>query len=326
MKPIAYTKPVKIDENLGFVFFDAGHIMGSSIVQFSVMNGRGQEHSLVFSGDLGRSAQPILNDPKVSPYANTLVLESTYGDRDHPRTDPKAQLTAIINDAAVSGSVVLIPAFAVGRTQHILYLLREMEDSASIPILPVYLDSPMADAATSLYRKYVSSLDSGVRRVAASGRNPFATANFHILKTTEESKTLNSLDGPMVVIAGSGMATGGRILHHLKQRLPSPKTTVVFVGFQAEETRGRRLLNGEPELKMLGKMVRVRARIKEITGLSSHAGQSEILDWLNTFASPPERIFLIHGEPPAQEALQKKVRKQLGWSVEAARYLESISI
>ncbi len=326
MKSVNYAVLTELGDGLRFVLSDAGHILGSSSVQLVLDGDEQSPHTVVVSGDLGRFNQPINPDPRVPSSADVLALESTYGDREHGQGDPSAALATIVQEAARRRGMLLIPAFAVGRTQHVLYLLRGLERAGRVPTLPVYLDSPMAREATALYRKYAASLDPDIQRIVAQGDDPFATADFHVVGTTDESKSLNHVHGPGIIIAGSGMATGGRILHHLKHRLPDPRTIVVFVGYQAAGTRGRRLLNGEPEVKMLGEVVPVRARIEEISSLSAHAGTSDLLEWLGRLPAPPRKTYLVHGEPAAQEKLRDTIRQQLGWPVEMPSYLDSVPL
>jgi len=315
MKGVAYGSAVQLSPSLEFRLVPAGHILGSSFVHVTCSEDRRAPRRLLFSGDLGRYNEPVLNDPTPAPEADYLVIESTYGDRLHSHEDPKARLEEIITSTAGRGGQVIIPAFAVGRTQHLLYLLRELEEEGRIPILPVRVDSPMAVDATEKYLVHTEDHDLDMQKLAAQGRNPFRTADFQLCRSLRASRGLLHEDRPMIVISASGMATGGRVLHHLRARLPDERNTVVFVGFQAEGTRGRRLLEGESEIKIHGEMIPVRARIERIDSLSAHADQNEILLWLRTFRQPPRQTFIVHGEPRASQSLAQKIRAEVGWNV-----------
>jgi metallo-beta-lactamase family protein len=289
-------------------FLPGGHILGASIVELGV-----GERRLVYSGDLGRYGVPLLRDPAPVALADTLLVESTYGDRRHPDDDGTATLVAAVQRAVARQGVLLVPAFAVGRTQEILYLLRELEDAGRIPRLPVYLDSPMATAATAAYASQPEEPAAAPARRPPAGARPFAPARFHPSATAADSRRLNALDGPAIVIAGSGMATGGRILHHLRHRLGDARTTVLFVGYQAPGTRGRALVDGAERVRIFGEDVPVRAAVLTTDALSAHADRDGILRWLGGFARPPAATWIVHGEPPAAEALRAAIVKELGW-------------
>jgi len=258
----------------------------------------------VFSGDLGRYGEPITLDPSPIPAADYVVLESTYGAGAHLAEDPKTALALIINDAVRRGGRVLIPAFAVGRAQSVMFLLRQLEEEGRIPALPVYLDSPMAQSATRLYEQYQSSLDEEVAEIVRRGDDPFRTEHLTYITTMRQSQKLAASSYPSIVISASGMATGGRVLQHLTRLLPDRRNSVVFVGFQAAGSRGRRLLDGEPEVKIHGQMTPVRAHIEQLEGLSAHADQDDILRWLSGLQHAPKCVYLVHGEPSASAALQ----------------------
>ncbi len=294
-------------------FTPAGHILGAAVVQCAIGGRR-----VVFSGDLGRYAVPILVDPTPVPEADVLLVESTYGDRLHPETEPAAELVLGVRRAAERRGWLLIPAFAVGRAQQILYDLRRLEETGRIPGLPVYLDSPMAIQATVVYTAHPEEHDGELAASGAGGRRPFAPRRLVLARTVEESKRLNGLDGPGIIVAGSGMATGGRILHHFRRLLPDPDTTVLFVGYQAAGTRGRLLQEGGREVKMLGAVVPVRAQIRLTDAYSAHADRAEILRWLRGFQRPPDATYVVHGEVPAATALRDAIAAELGWKVAVA--------
>jgi metallo-beta-lactamase family protein len=256
---------------LGMLFRRAGHILGAATVEARLPG-----TTLVFSGDLGRWNRPILRDPELVREADVLLLESTYGDRVHS-PDPVEDLARIVRDAAARGGPLVIPAFAVGRTQELVWTLRALEDAGRIPILPVFVDSPMAIDVTEIYGRHPEEHDLDMARLADLRRSPLSCRQHHLVRSVQESKALNARSGPMIVISASGMATGGRILHHLKRRLPDPQTTVLLCGFQAADTRGRKLLEGAREVRIHGEAVPVRARIESLDGLSAHADGEEIL-------------------------------------------------
>jgi metallo-beta-lactamase family protein len=294
-------------------FTHSGHILGAGLVTVR-MSGR----KIVFSGDLGRYDVPIMRDPEPVAEADVLLLESTYGDRLHEADDRRARLAGAVQRAVDQRGWLLIPAFAVGRAQEVLFDLRELEEAGLVPSLPVFLDSPMAIEALAIYSRHIEEQDAALRRTAAGGTRPYAPRNFQLTRTVDESKGLNEASPPGVIVAGSGMATGGRILHHFRRLLPESRTTVLFVGYQAAGTRGRLLRNGARTLRMFGEEVPVRATIMTSDAYSAHADRGEILRWLGGFRRPPGITYLVHGEPRAAEALRDAVGG-LGWRVEVAR-------
>jgi metallo-beta-lactamase family protein len=326
LKPVNYDKPVQLTKKLSFEFVTAGHILGSSFVCFEVECADGATRRLVMTGDLGRYDEPIIHDPSNVAEADYIVVESTYGNRDHPDYDVKARLAEIINDTVARGGQVLIPAFAVGRTQQLVYLLRELEDEKRIPLLPVFVDSPMAVQATKLYLKHREDHDLEMEALLDEQRNPLATHRFNLSRTVEESKGISARAGTSIVISASGMATGGRILHHLRKRLPDARNTVIFVGYQSEGTRGRRLLDGEKEIKIYGELVPVRAKIETLSNLSAHADAREVLRWLSGFKRAPRKLFLVHGELDAMMAMKQKIEQKFGWVVETPGYQQKYEL
>ncbi len=326
LTPVNNHQRVQLAKNLSFEFTTAGHILGSSFVCFEFENAQGETRKLVMSGDLGRYNEPIIPDPSSVADADYIVVESTYGDREHPDYDVKARLAEIINETAQRGGHVLIPAFAVGRTQQLVYLIRELEDEKRIPILPVFVDSPMAVEATKLYLKHTEDHDLEMDALIDEHRNPLATNNFNLSRTVDESKRVSANEQPSIVISASGMATAGRILHHMRKRLPDANSTMIFVGYQAEGTRGRRLTNGEKEVKIFGQWVPVNARIETLSNLSAHADYREILRWLGEFKHAPRKVFLVHGEPKPMQALKQKIEDKFGWTVETPEYLQEFEL
>lgn len=303
-------------------YLPAGHILGSAFAEIAFPNGE----RILMSGDLGRYKTPILKDPTTVESAEYLVIESTYGDRLHADEDTLGKLEAIFRDAMANGSAVLVPSFAIGRTQELLYDIHCLQDAGRMPRIPIYVDSPMATSTTHLYESESQEHDSDMKMHLEAGVNPLEPHLLQMVRDREQSKALNAQSGPMIVISGSGMANGGRIKHHLLRRLSDPSTIVLFTGYQASGTLGRRLLEGEPQVRIFGEEVMVRARIEKLNSLSAHADQGEILTWLKGFKTPPRRTFLVHGEPPAQAALREKIVQELAWDVVIPKFGEAFDL
>ena len=308
--------------------FDAGHILGSSSLELTITEG-GKKIVVVFSGDIGRYGQVILKDPTTPPSnADVLICESTYGDREHQDGDPAGLLADVVNRVVKRGGSIVIPAFAIGRTQTFMYYLRQLEDQQRIPRIPVYVDSPMALSATDLYVKHKEDHDlEFVREEGTDGKgDPLNVHEFHLTKSAEESKAINNVKTPCIIISASGMVSGGRVLHHMVQRLPDARNAVILAGFQAEGTRGRALQEGAKTLNIFGQAVPVCAEIVEMGQFSAHAGKSELLRWLAALPSPPKQTYLTHGEPAAAEALQAAIKEKFKWNAAVARYLETVPL
>jgi metallo-beta-lactamase family protein len=305
---------------------DAGHILGASWLELTITE-NGKQTLVVFSGDLGRYDQPILKDPEPPTHADFLLCESTYGDRNHPAGSVTDLLADIINRVAKRGGAVVIPSFAVDRTQILMYYLRELEDQQRIPRLPVYVDSPMAINVTDIYMRHPEDYVSGFAREQPSGNHdPLNVHEVHMTRTVDESKKINDVVSPCIILSASGMATGGRILHHLARRLPDSRSAVLLVGYQAEGTGGRALQDGARYLKIYGEQVPVRAQVMEIGQLSAHAGKSELLRWLSGFQAPPKQTFLVHGEPVALNSLSGSIASQFHWPVTIPSYKQSFDL
>jgi len=311
---------VKVSSNINAEFRTAGHILGSSTVLVRCKQSGGAETRILFSGDLGRYDQPIIHDPTPPSPCEYLLIESTYGDRGHDPEAPKETLARVINDASKLGGPILIPAFAVGRTQEILYLIRELEDEKRIPVLPVCVDSPMAAAATSVYSARKEEHDEDYAAVSAKARHPLRPRSLMTCSSREESKRLNDATGARIIISASGMMTGGRVVHHAIRMVPDPDATVVFVGYQAAGTTGRRLLERESEVKILGQWVPVRCNVVKIGGFSAHADWQEVLRWLSDLVEPPRQTFVTHGEVESATAMAERIRERFGWTVEVPKY------
>jgi len=326
LKPMPRTGAFQLSPEFHLDAYDAGHILGSCSFALTIAE-NGKKSLLVFSGDIGRYSQPILNDPATPPRADVLLCESTYGDREHEAGDAASLLADIVNRVSSRGGSIVIPAFAIGRTQTFMYYLRQLEDEQRIPRLPVYVDSPMALSATELYVKYKDDHDLDFSRLESTGdRDPLSVHQFHLTRSVEESKAINNLRTPCIIISASGMVTGGRVLHHLAQRLPDARNAVILAGFQAEGTRGRALQEGAKVMHLFGEAVPVNAEIITLGQFSAHAGKGELLRWLSGLQAAPRKTWLTHGEPAAAQALQAAIREKFHWDVAIARYLDTVEV
>jgi len=328
LKPMPRSGGFDISPEFHVASYDAGHILGSSSLELTIAEG-GRKSTVVFSGDIGRYGQVILKDPTTPPStADILLCESTYGDREHPAGDPAELLAQIVNRVVKRGGSIVIPSFAIGRTQTFMYCLRQLEDQQRIPRLPVYVDSPMAVSATDLYVKHKEDHNlEFAREEGSDGKgDPLNVHEFHLTRSVEESKAINSVKTPCIIISASGMVSGGRVLHHLAQRLPDSRNAVILAGFQAEGTRGKALQEGAKSLNIFGQAVPVGAEIVEMGQFSAHAGKSELLRWLAGFPVPPKQTYLTHGEPAAAQALQAAIQEKFQWNVAAARYMDTVAV
>lgn len=301
---------------------NAGHILGSrfALIEIAGAGDDGTARRILFSGDLGRNNRPILPDTAPPLNCDYLLVEATYGDRLHDTEDPKETLVRIINAAVPRNAPILIPAFAVGRTQELIYLIRELEYEGRIPILPVCVDSPMASAATRIYNEMTDEHDEEFARLLATHGHPLKTHSMAIAASQEESKRLNQEKGAHIVISAAGMMTGGRVLHHAQRVLPDPKATLVIAGFQAKGTTGRRILDGEREVKIYKQWVPVRCHVETIEGMSAHADWKDVLGWLEGLSLEPQRVFITHGEPEAANAMGEHIIQRFGWKVDVPQY------
>ena len=305
-------------------FQPSGHILGAAIVTIELDGAR--TRAIVFSGDLGRPHHPILRPPAALPAADMVLVESTYGNRQHEDVESIRRFEEALVRTAERGGMVVIPSFAVDRTEVILFHLRRLTRAGRIPNLPVYVDSPMALATLAIYRRALADGSPEVQAALRGADDPFDPGRLIEARRVEESIAINEQRGPGVIISASGMATGGRVLHHLAQRLPEPLNTILLVGFQAEGTRGRALADGATAIKMLGRYVAVRADVVDVPAFSVHADQREILAWLKATPRAPEVTFVVHGEPPAAAALQSGIESELGWAAAVPRYLEQVRL
>lgn len=327
LRPLEYGRVIELPDGLRVQFHDAGHVLGSAMVEAQLRAGNGGSASIVFSGDLGRYHSPVDTDPFAMERADYLLVESTYGDRRHPAEEIAQEVAGIINETAARGGALVVPAFALGRTQILLYTIRDLKAKGTIPDLPVFIDSPMAISITEIYCRHIEALGPEAQEVfRATGKCPILCSNLRFIRTPQESQELNSLRYPCIIISASGMATGGRVLHHLKYRLPDPRNTILFVGFQANGTRGQLLKDGAREIKIHGEQVPVRAQIRAMESFSRHADSTEILHWLGSLRVPPKLTCVVHGEPESSAALAKEIRKKLRWKVRVPDYLDVVDL
>lgn len=320
LQPVGYDRPVPVVPGLDVEFVNAGHLLGSAYARVRVSG-----KTILFGGDLGRYGRPVLPDPSPIDSADVLLLESTYGDRLHVANDDGARLAAIVHDSVKRGGKLIVPAFAIGRVEEVIYWLKRLEDDGRIPRLPVYIDSPMAAAALQFYRNHLSEFDPDVQ-TARRAVGAFCTSRMTVVASPQQSMDLVASDKPAIVIAASGMATGGRVLHHLEKALPSSRHTVLFVGYQAAGTRGRQLVDGQKQVRLKGRDIPVAAHIERIDSMSAHADAAEIQRWVSGFSRPPAATYLVHGEPSALEALGARIRSILHWPVHIAAYLERVEL
>jgi metallo-beta-lactamase family protein len=345
LQPVGYERPMPVADGVEVEFINAGHLLGSAYARVRV-----EGKTVLFGGDLGRFGRPVLPDPTMVKHADYLLVESTYGNRVHAEDSDGEKLASAIRETHQRGGRMVIPAFAVGRVEELLWWIKKLEAEKRIPVLPVFVDSPMASKALARYTERVNELDPDLhpeeqddkaplgpaahephnRRRALAARerelSAFVTRKFRAVSSTQESKDLTRSKMPAIIISSSGMATGGRVLHHLRAALPDPRNTVVLVGFQAEGTRGRRLAEGEKTIRIHGIDVPVNAHVDVVDSMSAHADSQEILRWLRGFEAPPTTTFLVHGEPAGMQALQQTIVNELQWKVHAPQWLEKADL
>ena len=305
---VEYDRPLDILPGIKLTFRDAGHILGSATVTIEFAEGQEEKKvtTLAFTGDLGRKGAAVVRDPDIISRADVLITESTYGGRNHgPLSEAKEKLARIVRETAHRGGLLIIPAFAVGRTQDVVYHLHELMEAKQIPSMPVYVDSPLATNVTEIFRQHPECYDEETEKLLLQdgGKDPFGFDMLKYTRSTVESKALNNLGKPAIIISASGMCEGGRVLHHLSRNIGETKTTVLFVGYQAENTLGRKLLQGDRTVRIYGEEYEVRARMEEIDGYSAHADESELLDFIAAIPKKPKHVFVVHGEPDATKAM-----------------------
>ena len=330
--PVGFGVAQKIADDFEFRFVPAAHITGSSMAEIKAALDDGSKR-LLFTGDIGRVRDSETAPGKVTRTGPTegescdvLVMESTYGNRTHPTEDVRPQLAAQIKKTIARGGTVIIPAFAVERTQKLLFLLKELMETGQIPRVPVHVDSPMAIKAVQIFLKHTEEFTDNTKALIAKYGSPLEWPGFSFDQTQEQSKAINQIRIPQIIVSSSGMVTGGRILHHLVHRLSDSRNTVMFIGFQSPGTRGALLKSGVKTIKMLGQTVDVRAEIRSLEQFSDHADTPELLEWLGTFKGAPEVTYLVHGDPDAAQALRTTIQAELHWKVEVAQYLEKVDV
>jgi metallo-beta-lactamase family protein len=330
LQPVGYNRPIPIAPGVTAEFINAGHLLGSSYARI-VIEATGQV--LLFGGDLGRFGRPVLPDPTMIESADVLLVESTYGDRAHEADDNGARLASIITRTAGRGGKIIMPAFALGRVEELLYWIHDLETRKQIPTLPVYVDSPMATAVLEEYRARASELDATVTDQAPDGWHDahrrtcaFCTSRLQVVSSIAESRDVQESSQPSIVISSSGMATGGRVLHHLERALPDARNTVLFCGFQAEGTRGRQLKDGAKFTRLHGRDIPVAAEIDSIDAMSAHADANEIRRWLGGFTRPPKLTCLVHGDVGPMDALKARIERELHWTVKTPNHLETFEL
>jgi metallo-beta-lactamase family protein len=331
-RPAQFEETCQLSPEVSFRFVPAAHILGSAMVELTLNLG-GQVKKLLFSGDIGRVRDQITAPGKVvrsgpteGETADVLVMESTYGNRQHPTDDPKPKLAAIIRQTVERGGSVIVPAFAVERTQKFLFIIKDLMESGQIPRIPVYCDSPMAIKAVEVFLNHSEECTDESCRLIKKYGSPLQWPGFTFAQTTDESKKINSSSFPSIIVSSSGMVTGGRILHHLMQRLPDPRNTVIFIGFQAPGTRGATIKSGAPEVRIFSENVPIRAQIEMLEQFSDHADTPELLQWLRTFTQKPATTYLVHGEPSASSQLRDAITKELGWNVQVAEWMQKVEV
>ena len=331
-KPVTIEQTVQLSPELSFRFVPAAHILGSCMAEVIVKT-NGQARRLLFTGDIGRvrdsevaPGKVVHSGPQQGESADVLVMESTYGNRRHPDIDPRPELAKLIRETVERGGSIVVPAFAVERTQKFIFMLKELMESGQTPRVPVYCDSPMAIKAVEIFLKHSEEYTPEAADLIKKYGSPLEWAGFTFALTAEQSKKINDSHFPSIIISSSGMVTGGRILHHLAQRLPDPRNLVIFIGFQAPGTRGAIIKGRAPEVKIFGDFVPIRAQVAALEQFSDHADPPELLEWLRTFANKPGVTYLVHGEPSASSQLRDLMKKELGWNVQLAEYRERVEV
>ena len=327
LRGVSYHEPVKVTEDMTAVFHDAGHILGSAFLELRVEE-EGQQRTVLFSGDIGQDGKPLIRDPETLSRADVLIMESTYGDRDHRKLDDdvETQLAQIINATYEAGGKTIIPTFAVERAQELMYHIARLVNDKRIPNIEVYLDSPMAVDVTKVFRAHRNCLDEETWELISSGTPPLQFPGLHMSRSTEESKRINTMDKPCVIMSTSGMCTAGRIKHHLKRNISDGRSTILFVGYQAYGTLGRHILDGKESVRIHGKSRKVHASVRQIHGFSGHADRDGLLAWSSHFEQAPKQVFLTHGDEEAAESLAAELRSTRRWNVEIPHYQSTYDI
>ena len=323
-QPVPYRHDQRINDHVSVRFHDAGHILGSAIAEV-VCSENGVQRRFLFSGDLGQRGKPIIRDPAVLSEADYIILESTYGNRDHNGpADVEERLAEVIRETAAAGGNIVIPVFALERAQELLYHIGRLLRDRRIPQIDVVLNSPMAVDITEVFRRHRDCFDGEAWSRITSGESLFRFPGTRMVRSVEESKQIHQATRPSIIMATSGMCTAGRIKHHLRHNITRPESTILFVGYQAQGTLGRKIVDGNAEVRILGSMYPVRARIAQIDGFSGHADRSGLCAWLESFASPPRQLFLVHGEEQGSLELAEQIRRDRGWNVSVPKYQDKV--
>lgn len=326
LKEIAYNKFLSLNSNVSACFHDAGHILGSAMVEI-IINKNDKKTNIIFSGDIGQWDKPLVRDPSFFELADYVIMESTYGNHDHDNPENvDKKFCKVINDTVRAGGNVVIPTFAIERAQELIFHLSRLAREDRIPYLMVFLDSPMAVDITEVFKRHKDFLDEETLDLFQEGQSPFDFPGLRLVRSIEASKAINQIKGSCIIMAGSGMCTGGRIKHHLIRNITRPESTILFVGYQAEGTLGRQILDGQPRVRILGEYYKVQANIEKILGFSAHADRSDLLGWLDNFKSPPHCIFLTHGEKEAALSLADYLKRRRGWKVRVPEYMEELEL
>jgi metallo-beta-lactamase family protein len=325
---VEYLSCVRVSSNVEGCYYEAGHVLGAATININIKQD-GKNHRIIFSGDIGEPDRPIINDPTIFNEAEYIVIESTYGDRtheEHRNTDIQKQLRDCINTTVSAGGNIIIPSFALERSQELLYHLNELFLRKEIPPLTVYLDSPMAIRITEVFKHHAELFDQEMMRRLRQGDSCFNFENLKIVQSAEESKAINNVKGSSIIIAGSGMVTGGRVKHHIVNNITRPESTILFVGYQAEGTPGRILLDGAQEIRLLGQIYPVKAHIEKIDGFSAHADRDGLLSWLSDIRVPPRCVFVTHGEEKAAASFAKLLNEKTGWIIKVPQYKDTVQL
>lgn len=330
--PVEFGEKLQLSNDVSFRFVRSAHILGAAMTEVT-MRANGGTKLALFTGDIGRvrtnhiaPGKVVHSGPTEGESPDILVMESTYGNREHPETDPRPEMARLISNTVKRGGCVVVPAFAVERTQKFLFLIKELIEQGQIPRVPVFADSPMAIEAVDIFLKHTEEFSPETKELIAKYGSPRTWPNFTFARTAQESKKINDCKYPCIIVSSNGMAMGGRIQHHLIQRLPDPRNLVLFIGFQAVGTRGRQIKDGEKQVKIFGEIVPVRAQVAALEQFSDHADTSELLQWLRTFKKQPEITYLVHGEPDSAQTLKEAIEKELGWRVGIAEYMEKVPV
>ena len=325
-EPVKYGESIEIGNGIQAAFYDAGHVLGSAMIKVSIRQ-NGDERNIIFSGDVGRWNAPILRDPTVFDKADYVLVESTYGNRLHDSmNDIKGKLAEVVLSTIKAGGNIVVPTFALERAQELLFYIRELRNEKRIPMIVVFIDSPMAISITEVFEKNSDYFDQETTDLVRKGLFPFDFPGLKMVRTAEESKAINNIKGTAMIIAGSGMCSGGRIKHHLATNITRPESTILFVGYQASGTLGRQILDGAESVRIFGQNLPVLARIAHNDSFSAHADRDELLKWLSGLKSPPRQIFVVHGEPDSAGELSSVLKKKMGWKVSMPVFLEEVAL